>query len=290
MKEKATDVHTSVHTNIYSIKDFTMVDSEDILDDLSEDPVFIFDGIVFGICLKGNCLFKLNHKEIQIERDYVLTILPKQIIRLLDRSSDFHCKLLFFPYNIILQFPHSLRYDFLFRLNQNPGIKMPTDKMGSILKLHSLMTENHNKSGGPFQWKITASLLQALMLMVISEYENENYRLSSVEKSRQEGLAEQFFKLLVVNFKKEKTVTFYANELCLTPKYLSTVIKKVTGRPVMDWIHEILIIGIKQELVSTHRTMLEISEEYNFPNPSFFSSFFKQHTGKTPIEYRKRNL
>jgi AraC family transcriptional activator of pobA len=290
MKKDVAGIHASVHTNIYSIKDFTMVDSEDILDDLSEDPVFISDGIVFGICLKGNCLFKLNHKEIQIENNHVLTILPKQIIRILNRSSDFHCKLLFFPYNIILQFPHSLRYDFLFRLNENPEIKMPEGKMESILKLYSLMAENHNKGDGSFQWKIIASLLQVLMLMVISEYENENYRLSFVEKSRQEGLAEQFFKLLVVNFKKEKTVTFYANELCLTPKYLSTVIKKVTGRPIISWIHEILIIRIKQELVSTHRTMLEISEEYNFPNPSFFSSFFKQHTGKTPIEYRKRIL
>jgi AraC-like DNA-binding protein len=104
--------------------------------------------------------------------------------------------------------------------------------------------------------------------------------------SRQELLTEEFFKVLLKNYTKERSVAFYAEKLCLTPKYLSMTVKSVTGHPISEWINEAVIIEAKRMLKVTDLTVLQISEELNFPNSSFFGRFFKQYTEMTPLQYK----
>ena len=104
--------------------------------------------------------------------------------------------------------------------------------------------------------------------------------------SRQEVLTEKFFEVLSKYYIKERSVAFYAEKLCLTPKYLSMTVKKVTGFPITSWMNEVVIIEAKRLLKMTDSTVLQISEELNFPNPSFFGRFFKQYAGMTPLAYR----
>lgn len=106
--------------------------------------------------------------------------------------------------------------------------------------------------------------------------------------SRQELLTAEFFKLMLADYKKERSVAYYADKLCLTPKYLSMTVKKVTGHPISEWINEVVVIEAKRMLKTTDLTALQISEELNFPNPSFFVRFFKQYIGMTPMEYKNR--
>jgi AraC-like DNA-binding protein len=107
------------------------------------------------------------------------------------------------------------------------------------------------------------------------------------DKSRKEAITDDFFRLLFESFQKERQVTFFADKLCLTPKYLSMTIKEVTGHPASSWINEMVILETKRLLKATELTALQVSEELNFPNPSFFGRFFKQHTGMTPLQFRK---
>ena len=90
----------------------------------------------------------------------------------------------------------------------------------------------------------------------------------------------------MMHYKQDRSVSFYADKLCLTSKYLSTVIKEVTGRSVLAWINETVIAEAKILLKTSEMTVMQISEELNFPNPSFFGRFFKQYTGVTPLKYR----
>ncbi|MFV0538448.1 MAG: helix-turn-helix domain-containing protein [Dysgonomonas sp.] len=73
----------------------------------------------------------------------------------------------------------------------------------------------------------------------------------------------------------------------MTSKYLSSLIKEQTGRTAFAWINEIIISSIKHILKTTDKTILQISEDFNFPNASFFGRFFKKHTNMTPVEYRE---
>ena len=102
--------------------------------------------------------------------------------------------------------------------------------------------------------------------------------------SRQEELFRRFIALVNQHSKHERSVNFYADKLCLTPHYLSSVIRETSGQTVMQWINQAVILEAKVLLKHSNLLVFQISDELNFPNPSFFSKFFKRMTGMTPAE------
>ena len=106
--------------------------------------------------------------------------------------------------------------------------------------------------------------------------------------SRQEELFRRFIALVNQHSKHERSVNFYADKLCLTPHYLSSVIRETSGQTVMQWINQAVILEAKVLLKHRNLLVFQISDELNFPNPSFFSKFFKRMTGMTPAEYQKQ--
>ena len=93
--------------------------------------------------------------------------------------------------------------------------------------------------------------------------------------------------LVNTHSKKERNVNFYADKLCLTPRYLNTVIRQASQQTVMDWINQSIILEAKVLLKHSNLLVYQVSDELNFPNPSFFSKFFKRMTGMTPHEYQQ---
>ena len=79
---------------------------------------------------------------------------------------------------------------------------------------------------------------------------------------------------------------FYARQLCITPKYLTTLIKRISGLSVSEWIDNYVIIEAKTLLKYSTMSIQEIAYYLNFPNQSFFGKYFKNHTGMTPTAYR----
>ena len=102
----------------------------------------------------------------------------------------------------------------------------------------------------------------------------------------QEEIFQRFISLVNAYSKRERNVSFYADKLCLTPRYLNTVIRQASQQTVMDWINQSIILEAKVLLKHSNRLVYQISDELNFPNPSFFSKFFKRMTGMTPHEYQ----
>lgn len=97
---------------------------------------------------------------------------------------------------------------------------------------------------------------------------------------------EHFMSLVTEHHTSERNMAFYANQLGLTPKYLSKLIKQVSGRSAPDWIDSFVILEAKNMLKYTEDSIKEIVFRLHFPNPSVFYKFFKAHTGMTPSEYR----
>ena len=107
-----------------------------------------------------------------------------------------------------------------------------------------------------------------------------------VRTSRQRQMLEQFIKLAINDHAREHLVGYYADKMCVTPKYLSKIVKEASGRSVPDWLNELLILDAKNMLRHSDMTIKEISARLNFPSQSFFFRFFKNHTGQTPTQYR----
>ena len=107
-----------------------------------------------------------------------------------------------------------------------------------------------------------------------------------VRTTRQRQMLEQFMKMAINNHAREHLVGYYADKMCVTPKYLSKIVKEASGRSVPEWLNELLILDAKNMLRHTDMTIKEISAALNFPSQSFFFRFFKNHTGQTPTQYR----
>jgi AraC-like DNA-binding protein len=105
--------------------------------------------------------------------------------------------------------------------------------------------------------------------------------------TRQRQMLEQFIKLAINDHAHEHLVGYYADKMCVTPKYLSKIVKEASGRSVPEWLNELLILDAKNMLRHSNLTIKEIAANLNFPSQSFFFRFFKNHTGQTPTQYRE---
>ena len=104
--------------------------------------------------------------------------------------------------------------------------------------------------------------------------------------NRQKQIVDDFFRLLHQHHKQERSPSFYADKLCMTSKYLSSILKQTTDCSLYQWITNFSLQEAKVLLRSSDMSIIQISEELNYPNSSFFARFFKKHTGMTPLQFR----
>ena len=138
----------------------------------------------------------------------------------------------------------------------------------------------------PFRREAIRHLIASLLYNI--EYIAKHYNQMKGERlTHQESIFQQFISLVNSYSKTERNVGFYADKLCLTPRYLNTLIRQTSQQTVMDWINQSIILEAKVLLKHSNLLVYQISDELNFPNPSFFCKFFKRMTGMTPQEYQK---
>jgi AraC-like DNA-binding protein len=106
-------------------------------------------------------------------------------------------------------------------------------------------------------------------------------------KKRADELFAQFIRLLEENFRTERRVSWYADQMNITAKYLSEMVKQVSKRTPNEWIDSYVMLEIRVLLKNTTKSIKEIAQAVNFPNQSFFGKFFKELMGISPSEYRK---
>ncbi|WP_300790534.1 AraC family transcriptional regulator [uncultured Bacteroides sp.] len=107
------------------------------------------------------------------------------------------------------------------------------------------------------------------------------------EYNRNQEIYKHFMKAVQKNYMQERSITYYADLLCISPKYLSQVIKNVTGRLAGEWIRDYVILEAKALLKSNKYTVQQVCDMLNFANQSFFGKYFKKRTGMSPKAYMK---
>ena len=120
------------------------------------------------------------------------------------------------------------------------------------------------------------------VVLSVSVNAESNY----VHQSRNEYLFARFMELVSTYLSVERSISFYASKLCISPKYLTSVVKQVSGKTPTTLIREKVMDEIKYKLCCTQSTIKEIAYGLNFPNLSFFGKYFKAETGVSPSVYR----
>lgn len=270
--------------------------------DKIDDDVFIFDDIraitldetpvmvempIFAMCISGHANIEVNMKEFHIPANSLVTLMPDHIIHGYRPSEDFKC--LFIAVSnrcvdeLIPDILTALPAVMTFR--NTPVVELSEEEMDMLKKMHSFLWMLIRSDVGIYKKKVVNGMIQSMLYTALSAYKTRNM-YASVKHSRNDEIFFNFFTLLEHNFREQRTVQFYADKLCITPKHLSTVVKNVSGRTAGAWIDGYVILSAKVMLRSSSSTIQEISVALNFPNQSFFGKFFKQHVGISPREYR----
>ena len=132
--------------------------------------------------------------------------------------------------------------------------------------------------------------ITALVAAQMHHYDNLFHQQAdqlASSRSREQTIFDRFILLVTQHCAEHHQIGYYAERMCLTERYLSTVIRQTSGTTAKDWIDRAIINRIKVELRHTDKSVAQISYDMNFPNSSFFSKYFKRLTQMTPAEYRR---
>ncbi len=143
----------------------------------------------------------------------------------------------------------------------------------------------------PLFHELVLSFLRTLMLFVCEELlqRDEMQSGSDQSSSHDKALFNHFLQLLSEQDHKRQKVSFYADRLHITAKYLSTISKKVSGKTPIRWITDAVMQDCYIMLRESDMTVKEISNRLGFPNSSFFGQYFREEAGVTPVEYRRNH-
>ena len=254
-----------------------------------------FDGYIIFFLRSGHFTIDLNLNSYEVKPQSLLVNVPGNIIKLTSYAEDHIGDAQLYFVLASREFMSGIRFDFnkVFQesliLLKNPCITLNEADMALAENYFTLarevvLSDKENKK------EMLGSLVTSFTYMVMdvcTRALNEARKAQTPSSARVNLLFERFIALVTEYHNTERGVAFYADKLCLTPKYLSKLVKQASGRSAPAWIDSFVILEAKNMLKYSDKTIKEIVYALHFPNQSVFYKFFKAHTGMTPSEYRK---
>ena len=248
-------------------------------------------------CSSGSISCMLNMNEYTLSSGMLMVITPGNIVRITSPDLEqalSNANFTFVAVSVDYISNSGLDFNSLFSealaLLQNPCIRI-TDSELRLLSDYIDLIYKITDSTAKYVRESVSAIMSSVFYQFASYFDDylrdEQTRTGiSPDNTRHRRMFEAFMKLVKDNHNSERMVSFYADKLCVTPKYLSKIVRDVSGRSAPEWIDGFVIMSAKSMLRFSDMTIKEISIELNFPNQSFFSKFFKSQTGLTPNEYR----
>ncbi|MBS7253715.1 helix-turn-helix domain-containing protein [Flavobacterium branchiicola] len=274
--------HKSLFTNQNDKKDYFFVQIED---HPYIDIPYRAESYAIEFLKKGSIVMQTQLDKIVIEAPAILALGSNVIRSFSKNSEEILMDIIFFKPDFFLESQANIfflsQYEFfensykhVFPLNKKTKPKF--EPLFSLIQ--ETLKEDHFHQ---------ASILRSYLYILI--YELDSIKQNLPNKEIQNPLFEKFKELLVKNFIKHRSPSYYANSLNVTRKYLSEVIKNNSGKTTREWIEEIVILEAKILLQNKSLTINQISNTLHFSNQSVFGKFFKNCTGFSPLEYRNNS-
>ena len=262
----------------------------------SEMEIFRFpsrlNALIIGVGTEGETSLTSSLQEFRLKKDSLFIFSPKHILQVQSNNR--------FKAHLIVIAP-----DFLKRINIDtkrmmplflqfgslPCMELTHAESQSLRSFISMVEQELKGSETDFSSEIIGGLIAATIYKVgdiLTHYLTEHPEVDSPIHNRAEEYFRQFTELLGEHYKHERSVGFYARQLCITPKYLTTLIKRISGKSVSEWIDNYVILEAKTLLKYSNMSVQEIAYYLNFPNQSFFGSYFKRNAGMSPSQYKAK--
>lgn len=265
--------------------------SQDYIDSITSLKVgapFKMHFTMMLFCIKGKMDIQINLVSHTLNAGEMLIVHEGAITTGLSMDPTIRLFIMGFTSNFIGSF-HSSRMskiDFT-KFLETPIIKLRPEDMNDIFSIYKVINSRLRQHDFTFKNDMIWFGLQAIGCILANELKDNHSAERSM--SRKQMVVRDFLLLVGKYATKQRGISFYAHQLCISPKYLGQVVTELSGETPHKWICRQVILEAKVLLADHSLTIQQISEALNFTNQSFFGTFFRQHTGISPKAYRSGN-
>lgn len=242
-----------------------------------------------GLAIEGKAVVEISGKSHEIKKDDLFICAPNNIVENGLMSVDFKGCFIFVS-SAYVQRIMSLQAAWKFKalFEENPVRPLLPKEVEIFRQYYDLLCFKVQDSN-PAQKRVIDTLVQAFV------YDMQN-NLNRVREEKQrpltsgESIYHRFIELLEASYPKQRTVSYYADHLHITPKYLSSVCKQIGEQRPSDIIDSYVLKDINYLMRHTTKSVKEIACELEFPNLSFFGKYVRKHLGMSPTSYREQMM
>ena len=238
--------------------------------------------ITINNCGQANSIYDMQ--PVVFKQYDIAVVLPNHIIGYGNCTEDYNATVIVIAKAFYDELVHRESFKDYLKYKTKPNCHLTEEQYHKIVTILNTLRIIVN-SEHPKRHETLANLLDILFYTMTRYRGEENIEQ---EESRNTHIFNTFYNLLIKNYHCQHKIDWYAQQLCLTPKYLSAMIRQVTGKSAAKWIDEVLVLHAKR-LLYTRRDMIvqQVAYELGFKENATFCRFFKDQTGLRPSEYRK---
>ena len=242
-------------------------------------------GCLFLLCTKGECSINVHLDNYQMKKNSLAIIFPGLFFQIIEKSND--CRFVFLAFSADLI--HSSRL-FSFSIEFTPYIfEQPvlnlSPKAGKLVEDYFMLFVRAKQLAPKMFNREQATVAYTQLILGVGGLFSKD-SVKEKKRNREQAIIKTLIRLLIDEYKNERSISFYADKMHLTAQYLSCTIKKMTGKTLTDIISNLVIHDAKAKLRSTELSIQEISDSLNFSDISSFGKYFKRYTGLNPSQYR----
>lgn len=233
----------------------------------------------------GECEVDINLIHRKIKAPAIVNVAADQIVMPSKVSDDFEASFTVFSKRMADSITTTIKDLSIFSLTGSHSVISISEEDIPVFKRYYAELHRLLKNPGEryFYQSVLFTTVAFFFTSVVKYYEAFSL---SLRESTQNRITDQFIRLVQKNFRRERFLDFYAEQLDITPKHLSRTVKMQTGLSAVEWINKHIILEAKVMLRSSNLNIQQISDALHFPSQSFFGKYFKKATGVSPKEYR----
>lgn len=246
------------------------------------------DSCVLLHCVAGSAEATINQHRGALRCNTLVFLLPGSMLMLTDRTSDFRMNYCAFSKEMFAEAAFRLEPAFFHTLRERPIYLIPENEVEWAGIWFRMVQYTYADRENTYRNTIIRNRLQNMLLECYDKFQRYSSRRTAVplKISRQAEIFHRFVELVHEYYIKEREVAFYADQLCISSRYLSTIVRSVAHSSVKEFIDRSVVLEIKMLLQSSDLSVQEIAYRLHFPDQSYLGRYFKHHTGHSPTEYR----
>lgn len=238
-------------------------------------------------CLGGLMRVRLNLTEYNLRKNDILIVEAGAIGECLEASPDSMIGIIAFSNNYFISESNSEGATLIHQfLSVSSLLPLSDEEMEEFLNIYHQMRQKIRQPDYRYKREILMGYMRVLFCNCCQYMASYLEKRQTSPSSRQDRIFDRFMQLLKEHYVSERNIGFYADKLCLSPKYLSQMVLAASGRHVKDWVRDYVILEAKALLRSRQYTVSQVSDMLNFPNQSFFGVYFKKAVGCSPSAYQ----